>query len=437
MGAWWSRHASHTVESDGDGYQLIRDDEIDNWYQDNSYVAGLGWGGVAGYRWAIRKGNKIHAVRDKEQPYSLDDTDSMSSGMSFTESIQTDADPINVGTTVKWDWQGGEAYGKVDESKTEPGATVSVEGGSREATEDEPVYKLEVYREDDGEYSGMAVKSHSELSMWDGPSSLENDAQGFLTDETVTYNGETVLEYDGTMDEDLDDEDIPNDDYENRYVFDRDTKSESSFPLVGPDGNLRRENVVAAASEADDAPNQSKLMSVLRDVNTVFDDPPLDAETIGADSSSNIDTNTIAIMSDSDITLDDLDVDSLADRHEGVAELQMQVDEMSEQLEAVKDELESVKEQRQALDHGEVEPKAALVDGIREMSDRWSEDELLELDRDILEERHELVQDIATDVNTLGTDDSTQTATGGSGDDGAAGGRGGSSFDHGEFVSMR
>jgi hypothetical protein len=71
MAPWWSRHAEHTVEtSDGD-LSLSRDEDTD-WWKDNSYVAGLGWGGVTGYRWAIRKGNAIKNARGEDETYSVD-----------------------------------------------------------------------------------------------------------------------------------------------------------------------------------------------------------------------------------------------------------------------------------------------------------------------------------------------------------------------------
>jgi hypothetical protein len=92
-----------------------------------------------------------------------------------------------------------------------------------------------------------------------------------------------TITYDGTMGGDLDESEIPNDDYERHYVFDAETKSESSFPLVDADGNLRRENVIAAASYSGDAPDESMLMDVLREVNSAFDDPPLDEETFETD----------------------------------------------------------------------------------------------------------------------------------------------------------
>lgn len=53
------------------------------------------------------------------------------------------------------------------------------------------------------------------------------------------------ITFEDTMDGDLDESEIPNDDYEGHYLNAADTKSASSFPLVDGDGNLRRGNLDA------------------------------------------------------------------------------------------------------------------------------------------------------------------------------------------------
>jgi len=52
--------------------------------------------------------------------------------------------------------------------------------------------------------------------------------------------------FDGTADGELDESEIPNDDYESHYLYPGDTKTESSYPVVDAEGNLRRGNVDAA-----------------------------------------------------------------------------------------------------------------------------------------------------------------------------------------------
>jgi hypothetical protein len=72
MAVWWSRHAGHTL-SMGETMRLKGADK-DNPFEDNSYTAGKGWGGVSGAKWAIRKGNEIKRARDEDADYSLDST---------------------------------------------------------------------------------------------------------------------------------------------------------------------------------------------------------------------------------------------------------------------------------------------------------------------------------------------------------------------------
>jgi len=132
------------------------------------------------------------------------------------------------------------------------------------------------------------------------------------------------------------------------------------------------------------------------------------------------DTDTFDItMTDdnSEPTIDDLSVDALAERHEGVAELQTDVenlraaiDEKEEQLETVKDAKDDLEQAVEALDSGETTPRFQLVNDLMDLAegagidDRWAEEELLDLDRDRLEDRLELVRDIAADAD-LDVDD--------------------------------
>lgn len=88
------------------------------------------------------------------------------------------------------------------------------------------------------------------------------------------------ITYSGVDTGELDESEIPNDDYEPHYVFDADTKSESSYPLVDGDGNLRRGNVNSAFELYGRAPDSEKLLSVLEEVNGEFDDPPISDENL-------------------------------------------------------------------------------------------------------------------------------------------------------------
>ncbi len=54
------------------------------------------------------------------------------------------------------------------------------------------------------------------------------------------------IDFRGTRENELDESDIPNDDYSGHYFNEGSTKSESSFPLVDSEGYLRRGNLDAA-----------------------------------------------------------------------------------------------------------------------------------------------------------------------------------------------
>jgi len=77
---------------------------------------------------------------------------------------------LEKGDLVQWDWSGGMANGRIAEIITEPGSVTREMGGTevtREVTDDEPAYVIDVWRE--GEFSGQALKSASEVSAWNNP----------------------------------------------------------------------------------------------------------------------------------------------------------------------------------------------------------------------------------------------------------------------------
>lgn len=78
------------------------------------------------------------------------------------------------------------------------------------------------------------------------------------------------VSWDGTSSGELDESEIPNDDYESHYLNDADTKSESSFPVVDAEGNLRAGNV----NSAWDLRNQGEGVSeeCLRELDSAFDE---------------------------------------------------------------------------------------------------------------------------------------------------------------------
>jgi flagellar motility protein MotE (MotC chaperone) len=98
------------------------------------------------------------------------------------------------------------------------------------------------------------------------------------------YRSEAGVRYRGTRDGKLDKSAIPNDDYEDHFLFDGDTKSASSYPVVDADGYLRRGNVAAAYSVGPRGrASREELYEKLRALNDAFRTPPIDPEKLSAD----------------------------------------------------------------------------------------------------------------------------------------------------------
>lgn len=88
------------------------------------------------------------------------------------------------------------------------------------------------------------------------------------------------VEFEATMGGDLDESEIPNDDYESHYLYPADTKSDSSYPVVDAEGNLRKGNVDAAwnlgaRGGVDAEEHDERLMQLAQE----FDTPPEWAQT--------------------------------------------------------------------------------------------------------------------------------------------------------------
>lgn len=87
----------------------------------------------------------------------------------------------------------------------------------------------------------------------------------------------SAIDFDGTKGGELDESEIPTEGFESHYVFAGETKTDSSFPLVDADGSLRRGNVESAFNLRGHAQDESKLLDVLRSVNSEFENPPIDS----------------------------------------------------------------------------------------------------------------------------------------------------------------
>lgn len=116
----------------------------------------------------------------------------------------------------------------------------------------------------------------------DGKPEFEADEEQLRSfDELKSVAGVT---FDGTKSGDLDESEIPDDDYESHYLFPADTKSDSSYPVVDADGNLRKGNVESAWElGARGGVSESELKSKLESLNDEFDNPPIDPEKFNED----------------------------------------------------------------------------------------------------------------------------------------------------------
>lgn len=95
------------------------------------------------------------------------------------------------------------------------------------------------------------------------------------------------LSYDGTKSGKLDESKISSDSYKSHYLFPGDTKSDSSFPVVDANGNLRRGNVESAWKLRGDAPtSKEEIEKVLLRLAKKFDNPPIEKEDADALSAS-------------------------------------------------------------------------------------------------------------------------------------------------------
>lgn len=98
-------------------------------------------------------------------------------------------------------------------------------------------------------------------------------------DESLEKKRAAGVQFTGTSGGKLNEADIPNDDFADHYLFDGDTKSDSSYPVVDADGSLRRGNVESAYSVgARGGVSEDSLHRKLRQLNDEFDNPPIDFE---------------------------------------------------------------------------------------------------------------------------------------------------------------
>lgn len=103
----------------------------------------------------------------------------------------------------------------------------------------------------------------------------------FITqrDESLEKKQAAGVQFQGTRTGKLDESEIPNDDYEDHYLYPDETKSDSSYAVVSADGYLMRGNVESAYQlGARGGVSEDDLHSKLQSLNDEFDNPPIEFE---------------------------------------------------------------------------------------------------------------------------------------------------------------
>lgn len=155
------------------------------------------------------------------------------------------------------------------------------------------------------ESGGRAADSGAAGAGESGNDAGSTGNDGVAAEALASFNH---LSYSGTKSGKLDESKIDEDDFKSKYLFPGDTKSDSSFPVVDANGNLRRGNVESAWKLRGDAPvSKEEIEKVLITLAKKFDDPPQTREDASAlsqaqqsDEPAEADSGTGSSSSDSD-----------------------------------------------------------------------------------------------------------------------------------------
>lgn len=230
MANWWARH-----EKDFE----IEEEHRGEPYNDNGYVAGLGWGGEVGKNWSQRKAKKIEEARESNK--ARHGYEGQGKQMSL---------PMDENTQLLY-----------------PSESMAMDAGDAMGLQGVHTHTL------DGEEMYMPGEDHE--SFMDAVGKMGSKAR-HGDDENM--DGKAMPTYDGTKTGELDESEIPNDDYEGHYMYPGDTKSDSSYPVVDADGFLRRGNVMAAYQlGARGGVDEDEHDRMLRELNDEFENPPIEA----------------------------------------------------------------------------------------------------------------------------------------------------------------
>jgi len=170
-----------------------------------------------------------------------------------------------------------------------------------EMSDGELMVELDVIEREDGSFEKTGESVMRSMTNVDAMSA---NADGDVA-ELKSVAGVT---FDGTSDGKLDESAIPNDDYEQHYLFPEDTKSDSSYPVVDGDGNLRKGNVAAAHQlGARGGVSDSELEEKLMALNEEWPEGerPIEMES-DEDSEENSAANTSAESDDAGSTIGDV-----------------------------------------------------------------------------------------------------------------------------------
>jgi len=251
----------------------------------------------------------------------------------------------------------------------------------------------------------------------------EDMSEGDEAGDVAELKSVAGVTFDGKSDGKLDESEIPNDDYEQHYLFPDDTKSDSSYPVVDAEGNLRAGNVAAAHQlGARGGVSEDSLKEKLMALNKEWPEGerPIDMESDGEDSEENSaattdddaqneqSTLTVAALSDhSHNTNDSIMTDTI--QYDNATE--DDIEEMSEPVVIEQDDVESLRDKADEADelserldnlNSSLDELAQNQEALEDV-DEDRLDELREYDEAVVltEDEHEELQGLVDDIGQV------------------------------------
>jgi hypothetical protein len=283
-----------------------------------------------------------------------------------------------------------------------------------EMQDGELMIELDVIERDDGSFqkTGDTVMR----SLTDVDSMSTSEPQDTSVAELKSVAGVT---FEDTSDGKLDQSEIPNDDYEQHYLFpDDENKSDSSYPVVDAEGNLRKGNVAAAhglgaRGGVSDSELKEKLMALNKEWPEGerpidFEEDEMGAATPDDDAQSEPSTMTVAALSaDSTSTTNNEHNSTMTEVHYNSA-TEDDIEEMSEPVVIEEDEIEELRAKADEADElserlDKVNSSVEELANAQETLDGVDEDkldELREYDEAVVltDDEHEELQGLVDDI---------------------------------------